>query len=440
MRTNKRRKAGVLAMVPLALAAQFGQALAQSLPGGATFRAAGELRPEMTPASVGVAPGQAKIPEIPLTSAERISIKIVGQSNLSGDYRIGPDNSISIPVIGRVSVEGIGAAELEKALAAKIGAAAGARAYVTVEILEYKPVFVTGFVSKPGSVPWRANMSVLHALALSGGKGAAIGAGDDTTAKVALGEEVEYERLQRAIVDQKRALCVLARLEAEKKQADKVSVPDALVKLVGPKEAKELIEAENSWLRGRLESIRAKRVAVNTAIKVGGDETKGLHDRSARIKSQIDVRSEYSQQIDGLAQRGIVRKERTMDEQGRVAELWDRYTEVAISSARIANILASLERDRITLELDYVVQLDNDIALARLEIDKNDIAIRSARASFRKLTGHEANQVKPFSGAAVTSGLKYRIYRPSAEGTPMLIAADQLTKVLPGDVVEVSVE
>lgn len=450
---------GALIGVAVLAALYVGPVGAQSVPVGATLppggqREAGtsepgkvaprtiEARPATTLVSAGTAPAPSATTsaEIPLTSAERLSIKFVGHPNLSGEYRIGPDNAVSIPVIGRVSLMGISPSELEKTLASKVAAASGVRAYVAVEILEYRPVFVTGFVSKPGSVAWRPNMSVLHALALSGGRGASSGAGDDETAKISLGEENELARLQKAITEQKRALTYLARLEAERKGASTIAVPAALKQLVSADEAQALIDNEKAPFIARLTSFRNKRASLVKAIEQGNAEQAGLAERAKFVKAQIGTRRDYSGQIEGLANRGIVRRDRAMEEQSKVADLEERYVSIANSMAHTAVTLSQTERELIALDFDYPAALDVEISKARQDVAKNEIEIQSARATYRKITGHEANHAKPFSGGGMSSALKYRIYRPTGEGTPELLKAEQLTKVMPGDVVEVSVE
>ena len=41
---------------------------------------------------------------------------------------------------------------------------------MTVEVIEYPPIYVVGDVTKPGEYPFRSQMTVLQALALSGGE------------------------------------------------------------------------------------------------------------------------------------------------------------------------------------------------------------------------------------------------------------------------------
>ncbi len=86
-----------------------------------------------------------------VANAERLSIKFHDYADLTGDYRIDADGTISIPVIGRVAVNGMSPLQLETVLAERVTSVTGREAYVTVEIAGYRPVFVSGYVSHPGA-------------------------------------------------------------------------------------------------------------------------------------------------------------------------------------------------------------------------------------------------------------------------------------------------
>ena len=103
-----------------------------------------------------------------VTNAERLSIKVLGYAELTGEYRLNSDETISLPVIGRVSISSMTLVELERELTERVSRITNREAYVNVEVVEYKPVFVSGAVTRPGPAPWKPGMTVLHALTLTG--------------------------------------------------------------------------------------------------------------------------------------------------------------------------------------------------------------------------------------------------------------------------------
>jgi exopolysaccharide production protein ExoF len=370
-----------------------------------------------------------------LAAAEKLSIKFQGQTELTGQYRIGADGSISIPVIGRLNVIGMSPSGLEAALAERVTRYTGQKSYVTVEVATYRAIFVAGYVVRPASFPWQPGMTVLSAVALAGGLYRQVADGSGQL----LGDEVELTRLRKAVARQKRNLASLARLEAEKKGAERIEVPKRLLDLVGDKDAAEVVNAEGSALISSRASFEAKKVALARATEMANRQLAGLTKQAERLKVQLATRRSYKSKIDSLQAKGIVSTTRTMDEFTRVGELEDRSTTVAVAIARVESTLASLERDRVNLEHDRRAQIDQDLIKIGREIAESDIEIESARNAYRKLTGTEPSLGMMSAEPVRRSRVNYKLVRQSVQG-PITLKADQLAAVRPGDIVVVVVE
>lgn len=101
--------------------------------------------------------------------AERVMFRLVGYPEMSGEYRVSSDGTLSLPIVGRISVARLDIAGLEQFIADKINAMTGRPSYPTIEITKYSPIYVTGFVSVSGASEWQPNLSVLQAVTISGG-------------------------------------------------------------------------------------------------------------------------------------------------------------------------------------------------------------------------------------------------------------------------------
>lgn len=97
--------------------------------------------------------------------------ELSGLSALSGEYSIGPDGMLQIPLAGMVQARGRSLNELRGALADLIRRSAGLdqTPALSVELIGSLPVYVTGAVATPGAVDFRPGLSVRQALALAGG-------------------------------------------------------------------------------------------------------------------------------------------------------------------------------------------------------------------------------------------------------------------------------
>jgi len=99
-----------------------------------------------------------------------ISVSVFGEPDLSvKKVKVGGDGSISVPLIGQVSVKGQTASQLESKLESMLKAGFMKDPKVTVAILDYRPFYVYGEVKKPGGYPYKDGLTVEKAIALAGG-------------------------------------------------------------------------------------------------------------------------------------------------------------------------------------------------------------------------------------------------------------------------------
>lgn len=380
-------------------------------------------------------PNKADAPD--LTGAERLLIKFQGYAELTGEYRIGADEHITIPVLGRVAIGGMSPAQLEALLSARVASVVSADAYVTVEIAEYRPVFVSGYVSKPGSSPWRPGMTVLHAMAMSGG---VFRAGSEASAGLGLGVDAELVRWQKAVAAQKGNLASMARLEAEKTGATEITIPDNLAALVGRQDAETLIKEQSSVMASRKAALDAKQAALARATEMANKELDGLTAQSKRADATLNRRQNYKKKLEDLQSKGYIREERTVDESSRVSDLEDRITTVAVAIARVQGTLAALERDKVNLVHERRAEIDAGIYSLGRSIDQLAIEIDASRMNYAKLSGQDPPQRLVTSEAPKSvNTLKYEIVRQSGNQAVSL-KADQLKYLMPGDMLVVSVE
>lgn len=105
-----------------------------------------------------------------LGTGDEIRILIFSENELSGNYQIGDSGQISIPLAGWINAEGLTVKELEEQVAEHLSTVM-VDPSVSVQVDRYRPFYILGEVSKPGEYPYAAGMTVLTAVAISGGFG-----------------------------------------------------------------------------------------------------------------------------------------------------------------------------------------------------------------------------------------------------------------------------
>lgn len=104
-----------------------------------------------------------------LGPGDKIDIKVFGEDDLSMDVRLNDSGRLNYPFLGELTVEGLTISELEQLIARGLKGAYLRDPTVTVSVVEYRPIFVSGEVQRPGGFPYQPKLTVEHAIALASG-------------------------------------------------------------------------------------------------------------------------------------------------------------------------------------------------------------------------------------------------------------------------------
>jgi len=97
-------------------------------------------------------------------------VRVFGEADLSGVYRVASDGTINFPLVGKMKADGVTASELGSELERALGKFLR-QPNVSVFVKEYnsKKVFVFGEVNRPGTFPYEEGMNIVQAVTLAGG-------------------------------------------------------------------------------------------------------------------------------------------------------------------------------------------------------------------------------------------------------------------------------
>lgn len=108
-------------------------------------------------------------PDYRLGAGDRVKVTVFGQAELSGEFGVDGRGFLSLPLIQDVKVAGLSAREVERAIANKLRPDFLKNPRVSVEVINYRPIYILGEVRTPGSVAYVSGMTVINAVALAGG-------------------------------------------------------------------------------------------------------------------------------------------------------------------------------------------------------------------------------------------------------------------------------
>ena len=109
-----------------------------------------------------------------LAPGDRLTIVVYDQPQLSGQFDVDGGGGILLPLAGAVSLSGLTLAEAQQLIQDRFADGVLVQPAVSLRITDYRPIFVTGNVRKPGSYRFTIGQSVKAAVAAAGGEGVPI--------------------------------------------------------------------------------------------------------------------------------------------------------------------------------------------------------------------------------------------------------------------------
>jgi polysaccharide export outer membrane protein len=101
---------------------------------------------------------------------DQVRLITAGVEQLSGTFRVDDAGNLEVPLLGSFRAEGLTPREFRTALQAELEKQKLlTEPRISVEVLEYRPIYVLGEVNKPGPYPYRPGMRALTAVAVAGG-------------------------------------------------------------------------------------------------------------------------------------------------------------------------------------------------------------------------------------------------------------------------------
>jgi polysaccharide export outer membrane protein len=132
------------------------------------FGCASEPKPEAE-TSAAAKPATEDISGYKLGPGDKIRVTVFGHEDLSGEFEVDGSGNVSLPLLRNIKAEGLTARQLEQSIAERLSPDYLVNPRVSVEVLNYRPFYIYGEVTKPGSYPYVNGMTVVTAVAMAGG-------------------------------------------------------------------------------------------------------------------------------------------------------------------------------------------------------------------------------------------------------------------------------
>jgi protein involved in polysaccharide export with SLBB domain len=364
---------------------------------------------------------------------------------LSQVYTIDTAGSLSLPLLGQVKAAGYTTSELSTLISHKLAKRLnlGAVPHATVEVTEFRPIFITGQVERSGEYAFTPGMTVLQAVSRGGGyyKGAA---GNQRLEREFLTVSGTYDRL---LQERERLIVRKARLEAELAVADRIAFPAELRMTRRPYKVEftaSLMSKEQSVFELRRKAYETQVTALHQLQTFLEQEVDTIAKRLDAHQIQIDLLKSELSGIEHLTDRGLATQPRLL---------------------AMKRNLAQLEGDKLRLESERTRarQEVSRVALSKIDFDNkraNELTVELQQTEARlQQVVQEASVTEQLlietrsQAAAVPGGLTFAssglgsdtasgptvtfTIARQVKGGVIEIGATEATRLQPGDTVKV---
>jgi exopolysaccharide production protein ExoF len=349
-------------------------------------------------------------------------------SAVSGEYTVGASGNVSLPFVGDLPASGRTTTEVAEEIGIKMQKLFGLRdrPSASVEMAQYRPVYLHGEVETPGEYPYAPNLTVLKAISLGGG-----------LRKTDTGQRFARDFINASgessvqVAERSRLLIRRARLQAEIGKRDKITLPDELKDIPG---VDKLLESETALMESRDKRQQRQLDALADLRSLLQSEIESLAKKSETQQRQLELAMEDRDKVDSLAEKGLALSQRKLSLEQRVADVQSQLLDIDTASLKAKQDASKTAQDENNLRNDWDAQLAQELQNTEAELDTLTLKLGTSRDLMTEALMQSAEAAQLEEQAAT---ITYTIVREK-DGKPTEIAADENTPVLPGDVIKVN--
>lgn len=342
---------------------------------------------------------------------------------LKGEYDVGADGSIAMPLLGTLKASGLTTAQLADAISSDLQSRLklSIRPEASIDIVRYRPFYILGDVNKPGSYPYQPGLTVLQAIGVAGGR---YRVNDPSLVLTATGD-LRVNRL-----DYNQLLAQQARLRAEIDDATTVTLPPELQRLQTDPGVAQLIQREQAIFVAHRNAWVSETDALNQLKEMLNGEVTSLQSKMKNMDQQLGLMNQELSSTANLVQRGLAVAPRVYELRQTELETQGRRLDLDTAMLRAKEDVA--KADQALVELRNKTHNAAETDLAEVEQKLRETSARIGNEMMiadheTKLSANSAGEEQPAMSV---------ILRKSG-GKAERLQGDENTTVEPGDTIQV---
>lgn len=362
-----------------------------------------------------------------LESGDRLRVTVHNWPDLSGEFTIGPDGTISLPMIGEVPAGGTTTGEVAQMVAEKYAARLQIEPRVNVDVAEYRPYYVLGAVANPGRYTYQPGLTVLQAVAEAGGY-YRIASGSVS------GEQLAIRAIETlGLLDTERTalLARQSRLTAERVGAEEIAFPPSLLERRNEPAVNALLDGEGHLFQSRRRDLEEQIQLLGSQKIHYEEEIQNLTGQMAAKRKEKALVERELGNSEKLNEQGYATLSSVLSLQREAAAIEGERLEIASYIARARQRIGQVEQELLTLQNERRLE----VLMELQEVESSLATIPARMLAAQNLAGTIDAEAPSES---ISMSHQFTIVRQHADQTTRLSAAED-ARLLPGDVLQVGI-
>jgi polysaccharide export outer membrane protein len=370
-----------------------------------------------------------------LNSGDTIEFDLLYEDDPPAQYTIGNQGTVSLPLIGTVSVAGLSVKDAtERIRQTYIEQEIFLAPIIDLSVVSYRKITVLGDVQKPGLYEYESFMTAEQALGTAGGLVSAV---VDPELRLLrrreLGGELTANSVELALKS-----AIYARLKSQIAGTLNVTI-DLLPPDVQAAVDKSLFDdfASSEIELGQVELGNYQRQVelLNETITESLAQLNLIEQRSDFAKSAVVAAEEAAARAEDLRQRGLLSIDEHLAARSAVNAASATFVSVGESETGVRRELGAFRRELSELESTRKADMISQLQLENAEMKK----LLAVRQSIQEQLDLIGQWIVGGPTSEDQSRIAYTVRRRNAGGQSLVVSLDDSDEILPGDILTVGV-
>jgi len=379
--------------------------------------------------------------EYRLQAGDIVEISVAGIPELRQRVPVQLDGTIAFPLVGTLMAEGAPLSQIRS----KIQSAVASKVFrlrtpdgrelsriverdeVAAMIVEYRPIFVSGDVARPGEQAFRPRMIVRQALASAGGP--LMGARANGTLFDASNLRGEYVSVWLSLAREQARVWRIKTELGEKVEVDGKAIPPAPV----PEATlAQILNLEVEYRTSRLSDHERARDYLRNSMKLADEQIVILSEQQKKEEQGVQADTQELEKAKEAFGRGSLPSPRVTEQRRAVLLSSTRYLQTTAQLMQVKRLRGELVRELEKIDDHRRMRLLAELQEAEVKLTGERVKLQITEEKLQ-LVG-----LRPPRAPDGSSKFDIMVFRRGVRGGGERLTVDTDTELQPGDVVEVA--